>query len=381
MCDHHIWDSLSLNWVKFITTQSKVPWVAALVVVAAIAGVSTWRLKPAETVSVVRFDHKLADGLSFRAARYDVIAVSPDGRSVVYNTSAGLYLLSVDEFDARLIPGTEERIVNLTFSPDSLWLAYWSGADQQLQKISVNGGAPVVLAGVTAAPRGMSWGEDDTIVYALAGGIWRVSATVGTPEQVLISEEMPPGRSFAPQMLPGGDAVLFGSAGQIFVQSLDADEPRLLVTGLWPRYVTTGHLVYSVGGSLFAQGFDLANLEVVGGPVPVVDGVSQYALSEAGTLAYPAGILTAGTAQRRSLVWVDRDGAEERVNAEPRNYVYPRLSPSGEQVLIDVGDRPCCMDHPEGYLIIVFFNTGDNLRCHISSTQRDGTSLIRHGTG
>ena len=23
--------------------------------------------------------------------------------------------------------------------------------------------------------------------------------------------------------------------------------------------------------------------------------------------------------------------------------------------------RPCCMDHPEGCLIIVFFNTGDNL--------------------
>ena len=22
---------------------------------------------------------------------------------------------------------------------------------------------------------------------------------------------------------------------------------------------------------------------------------------------------------------------------------------------------PCCMDHPEGCLIIVFFNTGDNL--------------------
>ena len=23
--------------------------------------------------------------------------------------------------------------------------------------------------------------------------------------------------------------------------------------------------------------------------------------------------------------------------------------------------RPCCMDHPKGCLIIVFFNTGDNL--------------------
>ena len=25
------------------------------------------------------------------------------------------------------------------------------------------------------------------------------------------------------------------------------------------------------------------------------------------------------------------------------------------------GRRPCCMDHPEGCLIMVFFNTGDNL--------------------
>ncbi len=27
----------------------------------------------------------------------------------------------------------------------------------------------------------------------------------------------------------------------------------------------------------------------------------------------------------------------------------------------EYGGRPCCMDHPEGCLIIVFFNTGDNL--------------------
>ena len=26
-----------------------------------------------------------------------------------------------------------------------------------------------------------------------------------------------------------------------------------------------------------------------------------------------------------------------------------------------VSERPCCMDHPEGCLIMVFFNTGDNL--------------------
>ena len=29
--------------------------------------------------------------------------------------------------------------------------------------------------------------------------------------------------------------------------------------------------------------------------------------------------------------------------------------------LKDTAMGPCCMDHPEGCLIIVFFNTGDNL--------------------
>ena len=35
---------------------------------------------------------------------------------------------------------------------------------------------------------------------------------------------------------------------------------------------------------------------------------------------------------------------------------------SAERGLVQLGpDGPCCMDHPEGCLIIVFFNTGDNL--------------------
>ena len=36
-----------------------------------------------------------------------------------------------------------------------------------------------------------------------------------------------------------------------------------------------------------------------------------------------------------------------------------RLSPLGTRNGASGG--PCCMDHPEGCLIMVFFNTGDNL--------------------
>ncbi len=31
------------------------------------------------------------------------------------------------------------------------------------------------------------------------------------------------------------------------------------------------------------------------------------------------------------------------------------------KVYLPAPDGPCCMDHPEGCLIMVFFNTGDNL--------------------
>ncbi len=41
----------------------------------------------------------------------------------------------------------------------------------------------------------------------------------------------------------------------------------------------------------------------------------------------------------RELVWVDRDGREEVLAAEPRAYVYPRISPDGSRLALDVRDQ------------------------------------------
>ncbi len=47
----------------------------------------------------------------------------------------------------------------------------------------------------------------------------------------------------------------------------------------------------------------------------------------------------AQAAAPRTLVWVDRQGREEPLKAPPRAYMYPRLSPDGTQVALDVRDQ------------------------------------------
>ena len=79
-------------------------------------------------------------------------------------------------------------------------------------------------------PFGASWGSDDTILYGQPEGIMRVSANGGTPELVVPTEAAE--QVHGPQMLPGGEWVLFTltSAGgvtrwdeaQIVVQSLES---------------------------------------------------------------------------------------------------------------------------------------------------------------
>ncbi len=136
----------------------------------------------------------------------------------------------------------------------------------------------------------MTWDAGGIVFGQASKGIMRVSANGGQPE-VLVSvkdgEVM-----YGPQVLPGGEWVLFTIAtgatasatadtwdkAQIVVQSLKSSERKTLVSGGSDgRYLPTGHLVYALGGVLFAVPFDLPRLAVTGGPVPIVEGVRRSA--------------------------------------------------------------------------------------------------------
>src|SRR6185295_17303119 len=109
-----------------------------------------------------------------------------------------------------------------------------------------------------------------------------------------------------PQMLPGGRTLIYTLAkgsdedrwdkAQIIAHSLVDGTKRVLVEGgSDARYLPTGHLVYTVGGTTFAVTFDAESLVVTGTPVPVIVGVrrpsglatgaAQLAISTNGALA------------------------------------------------------------------------------------------------
>ncbi len=99
-----------------------------------------------------------------------------------------------------------------------------------------------------------------------------------------------------------------------------------------------------MGGTLRAVRFDPGTLAVLSDPVPVVEavttlqsGAAEFSVSRTGALVYVPGGATGGT---RSLVWVTRQGHEEPLAAAPpRAYNYPRLSPDGTRVALDIRDQ------------------------------------------
>jgi Tol biopolymer transport system component len=282
----------------------------------------------------MRFDYELPTDRQFSALQYPALAISPDGKQFVYSTAEGLFLRSVDEFTAKLIAGTQGSTSQPFFSPDGKWVGYLSVADFTLKKININGGAPATLCNIT--PFGVDWRTDGTIICGqTAGDLMIVSSNGGSPEPLLKSKL---GVCLYPQMLPDGKTVLYTAAvpqPRIMVQSIESGEPKELFAGIAARYLPTGHIVYGLSNSLFAVPFDLDTLKVTGGAVPVVENVISplhYVISDSGTLIYIPGTTPSGSSYRRSIVWVDRNGKEEPLSAEPNDYRTPRISPDGTKV-------------------------------------------------
>ena len=330
--------------------------VTAVVVVGLASGYAGWTLKPGAPRAVTRTTIPLLTGDSFSNTGVHVVALSADGSRLVYTANLRLYMRPIDQLEATPIGGTEGTAEtagrNPFFSPDGQWIGFWQ--EGQLKKISAIGGASVVLC-AAQNPFGASWASDNTILYGQgdqgAGGIWRVSGDGGKPEYLVKLEADHVAQG--PQMLPGGRAILFTLArrsdwdtAQIVVQSLDTGRRHVVVTrGTDARYVPTGHLVYALGGTVFAVAFDVTTLAVTAGAVPLVEDVAQqnvaahFAISSQGALVYvPRDAVRGGRPQRR-LVWVDRQGREDPINAPPRAYFYPRLSPDGTRVAFDVRDQ------------------------------------------
>ena len=299
-------------------------------------------------LSVVRASFPLPDGQVFTNSGRRVVAISPDGSQFAYVANSRLYLRPLAGLDATPIPSTNEAegVLNPVFSPDGRSIAFWSL--NTIKRISIGG--PAVPICEASRPYGMSW-QGDTILFGQGGdGIKQVSASGGKP-QTLVTVR--PGEiAHGPQMLPGGQAVLFTIASEggddrwdkahIVVQPLIGGARKTIIEGgSDARYLPTGHLLYAYQGVLFAVPFDLGRLETKGEAVPVVDGVlratipdvnsgaAHFDVSNAGLLIYAAG---PGVIAGRSLAFIDGRGGIERLNLPPSSYETPRVSPDGKRI-------------------------------------------------
>jgi dipeptidyl aminopeptidase/acylaminoacyl peptidase len=279
------------------------------------------------------------------------IAISRDGKRIAYVAPVGIVLRSLDRLETTFVPGTAGGGAAPFFSPDGEWLGFTDW--HVLRKVPVAGGQARMVADVGPAANGTWAGED--IVVADMNGLLRIPAAGGEPQRIspdLGTEE----QALQPQYLPERGAVLYtvtpapsqtpdlaASEAGARVEALDlATGQRHVVLrgGGRARYLSTGHLVYASGPTLYAVGFDLAALATRGEPTAVltVKGQIEFAVADDGTLLYQAW----PTSGDRDLVWVDRSGREEPIAAPAMSYRYARVSPDGQRVALDLtanGDR------------------------------------------
>ena len=330
------------------------PAVVSAIVTAAVCGTGAYYAWPeGPTLSVARFVVPLGEGLLFNANRL-ALAISPDGTHIAYTANQGLYLRSLSELETKAIASVTLGVLEQpVFSPDGQSIAFLASGDSVIRRIDLRGGVPVTLGKVDAL-YGMSWDETG-IVYGDNGKtIMRVSASGGKPELLVTFKDDE--FAFAPQMLPDGHTLLFtlahGTASDrwersvIVTQSLRSGERRVLVEGGSDgRYLRTGHLVYVLGGTLFAAPLDVKRLDVTAGATPIVEGVRRasagtggaayFSVSETGSLVYVPGPISFSATQR-DLALLDRNGNAEPLRLPAGSYVTPRISPDGKWVAFGI---------------------------------------------
>jgi serine/threonine-protein kinase len=336
------------------------PWVAAavLAIIATVALWTPWRTASSlMTGASVSIDVDLGAAIATTEDPGPDVILSPDATRIVFvartNCSTRLLTRRLDRHESMVLPGTEGAYAPF-FSPDGQYVGFFTAG--KLLKAMLDGGQPVQLCEAPAG-RGGSWGDHDKIVAALdsQAGLSLVDAISGkvTPLTQLKADE---NSHRWPQILPGGKKVLFlqGTTfanfeeSSIAVLSLETTNWSIVRSnvGMFPRYLPTGHLIYTTEGTLYASRFNL-DKETFGGPqVDLPEHVSSHSnfgfarldFSTNGFFLYRRG----RTEGLTTIAWMDSRGTLEPLEAEetPAVYQFPRISPDGSRLVWMVNQGP-----------------------------------------
>jgi Tol biopolymer transport system component len=286
-------------------------WAAAVLVAAAAAAGVFFKAPNQADLAETRFE--IATPPTYNVGS---LAISPDGRSVVFAGNLGqpLLLRRLESQDVRPIIGTENGAMPF-WSPDSQSIGFF--VQGVLKRIDLAGGFIRTLASAPQ-PRGGTWNREGTIVFAAGsvGPLSRVTAEGGNVQEATDLLSGQTNHRF-PEFLPDGRRFLMISLGSADVrgvyQGTLADRIVRRVSDRESAYgfMPPNQLLFARQGGLWARRLNADYTSTEGDLVPVAPkvalgqgatGFGAFSASATGSIAFRSGI---GVKQ---LVWLDRNG-------------------------------------------------------------------------
>jgi serine/threonine protein kinase len=331
--------------------SSIAPW--SLSILLTLALIATWLELQAPSseniVTKVSLDIGADKLLDINA--YPALALSHDGAKLVFKANNKFYLRRMNSMEPVVIPGIENCSTPF-FSPDDKWLAFFRNG--KLEKISLSGGTPVSLADASDN-RGGTWSKNGIIVFSPSPttGLSLIPENGGLIKNITTIDSTKGERTHRwPLCMPDGKHVLFTVGivsspdyyenATIDIVDIETGERKTVLHGAsTARYINSGHLLFSRSGILYIVPFDAGKLEVKGQPVPVVQGVysgittgiTNYVVSENGTLAYLPGAIEG---EKRKIVKIDMKGGTTILDSGAHPYMEPKLSPDNRKIAVVV---------------------------------------------
>ena len=311
-------------------------------------------------VDSLRFRLDLGETGSRNNGEPTAIDFSSDGTSIVYvkyvanGIQINLRDLTSFEEDRSLITFNTRSGGYPKFSKDDQWVFYYQA--NAIKRIRIEGGIPQnVVTGANVS----GFDTTETSIYYTKledYGLYRRDLNSNEEELLLPGDA----ESFHTQatLTPENDFLIttVGLSNRYDTTSIDilnletGEQKTIVPVGHSGRYISSGHLVFSRAGFLYAQLIDLESMTLIANPVPVIldayhspnNGYSAYAIAEDGTLVYIDASQSRSSfgGQRGSgtPVWISRDGSSEKISETLEVHGHPALSPEQNQVIFNTID-------------------------------------------
>jgi len=327
------------------------PWAVTTVLVAAAAlvGRNSGGAEAPEPL-VARFRIALNERQGLTGAPVNTLALSPDGRSVVFVGRAGgsglqLYLRQLVALEAVPIPGTNGATFPV-FSPDGDRVAYFGPGGFFV--VPLTGGAPTAVANIQAQALSQAvWLDDQSMVVTASDGSLSLLGLDGTISRIAVPDTAKKETFLGVNaVLPDGHTILViaaqgtGVNGTVVaIDVRDGSRTQVIEGIINAVWYSDGHLLWAQPtGALIGARFDLDELRVVGAPSTVAQGVRQSVGGPAQAAVSATGSLVYIPEQPFNLMLLDHEGRREIIG-EGRRYHNPRFSPDGLQLAMDFSQQ------------------------------------------